>query len=781
MSTLSEPAKRKKSTEPKPLREKKKAFHRASRTSSFAKQAQAIDIRAIVGRRKLPILISCFLGLLVGAAYYLFLIPKFESRAEIMLLQNESATMASHVGSGKENISQDLLATHMSLIQSHRIIQQALENHQLLNLPSLEEKITEKSTILDYVTDNLYVTRGGKGAARNAHTLSIAFRHTSQEDSTRVVTAIVREYQDFVSSKFKDVNEEAVKLINTARLELDQELDQLSSKYKDFRNSVPLISSNNRNIHELRYQDLANEISKVSIDLDEAKGRLKLVMEGLRRLNDDAHPLEKLCLIDERNATRLGILVSVERGEAQTAAFQALQPQRAAGAATEFSKLLELKTKLTNARAVYGAKHPQVQEMETQITEIERFLNQRKAELGLSEDEQSLKPDDVMNAYVRLLRNDIMVMEQRQADLQRQQQEAEAEAKNLVRFELENEDMIRRRNRLETLYDSVVSRLKDINMRQDSTGMIQEEIQPPTIGEKVAPRGIIAAIITILSSAFLAGSTVLVAELMDKRIHSVEELEELFGAGVIGQVIDFNRHEPTSKLLRSLRNSSSPIVPELIAFHDARNPISEVFRTIRTQALFNLGRRRQVLVVSSPSQGDGKSTMTANLAISLASTDKRILLVDCDLRRPTIHKLFGLRHEEGLADVGLGNSSLQDCLQSTPIENLSILTSGGTPANPAELLSSQRFADILEILRQEYDLIILDCPPILPVADPSIVAPLADGILLVTGMDSESQLKSHECQRILSRIDADLVGIVVNKTIFQTAGEYKKYQGYYQS
>lgn len=778
LGVASEPVKRRKVADNKPQSRKKKAFQSSAKTM-LARQVQSLDLLAIATRRKALIFAACFFGLLVGAAYYLFLIPKYESRAELMLLQNESAAMASHVGSGKDNISQDLLATHMSLVQSHRIIQQALASHQLLSLPSLEEKITDKRTIVDYVSENLYVTRGGKGAARNAHTLSIAFRHTSQEDCTKVVRAIVTEYQDFVSSKFKDINEEAVKLINTARLELDDELEQQSSQYKEFRNSVPLISTNNRNIHEQRYQDLSAEISRVQIGLDEFKSRQKLVLEGLEQLNDDSHPLEKLSLIDERNATRLGILVSVERGEAQTAAFQALQPQRAAGATTEFSKLLELKSRLKNVRIAYGPKHPQVQELETQIHEIESFLNQRKSELGLSEEEQSLKPDDVMNAYVRLLQNDILALEQRLLDLQRQQQEAETEAKKLVLFELENEDMVRRRSRLESLYDSVVSRLKDINMRQDSTGMIQEEIQPPTLGERVAPSGVIAAIITLLSSAFLAGSTVLVAELMDKRIRSIEELEELFGAAVIGQVIDFRRHDQTAKLLRKLKKGSSAVVPELIAFHDAKNPISEVFRTLRTQALFNLGRRRQVLVVSSPLQGDGKSTVTANLAISLASTDKRVLLIDCDLRRPTVHQMFGLGNDHGLADCCSRSNRLEDCVQATPIENLLVLTSGGMPDNPAELLSSMHFLDLLSEARQQFDMIILDCPPLLPVADPSIVAPLADGLLLVTSTDSESLLKARECHRILSRIDVDLVGIVVNKSIFQTPGYYKKYQGYY--
>ncbi len=781
MSIISEPIKRKKHVGAKPVRTKKPPTSDKPTASTLRDKAQQIDLLAILKRRQTLIMGSGLAGLLIGLAYYFLLTPKYESRSELMLLQNDSARLASHAANGSDSISQDLLATHMNLIQSQRIINQALINHSLTGAPSLVEKITDDETMVDYVIDNLYVTRGGKGAARNAHTLKVAFRHTDVEDCTKVVAAIVEEYQAFVSTKFKDINEEAVKLINTARLELDQEIEKISDEYKEFRNSSPLISQDSSNIHEVRYLDISNEMSTLTMKIDETKGRLNLVLEGLKRVDVQTHPLEKLSLIDEGSAERLGIMVTVESGQAQTATFQALQPQRAAGAETEFSKLLELKTRLTNARVVYGPKHPQVQELETQIQEIEGFLSKRKAELNIDDEVHVIRTDDVMNAYVRMLRNDIFVMEQRLTDLNKQQLEAETAAKDLVRFELEDDDLTRRRVRMESLYDSVITRLKEINMRQDTTGIIQEVIEEPTVGERVSPSELIAVIVTVLATMFLAGSSVLVAELMDQRIYSLDELEELYGTSVIGQIINFAQHEPTQTLMKQLQQSNGPVAPALIAFHDAKNPISEVVRTIRTQTLFNLGRKGQILAVTSPLQGDGKSTITANLAVSFASTGKRILLVDCDLRRPTVHTIFGLGNEYGLKDVCTLASSIDDCLQSSAIENLTVLTSGGIPDNPAELLSSERFSNVLLMLRQQFDIIILDCPPVLPVTDPSIIAPLADGLLLVTGMDSESLVKSRECQRVLSRLDCDLVGIVVNRSILHSPGYYKKYQGYYQA
>src|SRR5262249_28722871 len=142
------------------------------------------------------------------------------------------------------------------------------------------------------------------------------------------------------------------------------------------------------------------------------------------------------------------------------------------------------------------------------------------------------------------------------------------------------------------------------------------------------------------------------------------------------------------------------------------------------------GQGSQVIQVTSPSKGDGKSTMAANLAVSIAQSGKRVLVVDADFRRPRQHHIFGLAGRVGLATVMAGDAELSTAIPATPVPNLDVLPCGARPTNPAELLTLPRFAELLGELRGRYDFVIVDTPPLLAVSDPSVVAPRVDGVLL---------------------------------------------------
>ncbi len=743
------------------------------------------DFFGILNRRKGLIVASAIFGLIIAAGYYVFMPPRYESSAQILLMQNESATMATEINkkSSQDSISEDLLATHMSMIQSRRIIGEALKNANLEQLPSLVSEIEDDGTPIPYIIDNLYVTRGGSGSARGARVLSLGFRHSNAQDSQSVVKAILSEYKNFVSSKFQDINKEAYNLINKARLEMEADIDDLSKKYRDFRSNSPILASEpgRANIYSIRYEELSSELSTLVSAIDESTGRLELVKSQLRMLEGTgAHELEKLALIDDRNAERLGILVTVERGESQTASFQALMPERAAGANTEYSTLLMLKGQLRKAINEFGAKHPTVEELEAQVAETESFIRDRQRELGMVEDTVPLKPDDVMAAYIRLLSNDLSALERRKSDIEKQIEEAGIKAKELVKYELEDESFVRKLDRQEELYDSVVERLREINMQQDSSSIIQEVISEPLLGEKVSPSGTMAVGLALLSCIMLGGVTVLVAELTDKTFHAAEELEVVYGAPLLGHIPDFERETVSKTLVKKISRTRPESSPTLLTLHAPSSRISEIYRSIRTQMLFSLRNGANLLAVTSPEQGDGKSTVSANLALSIAKTGKTVLLVDSDMRRPNVHRIYGLENKLGLVDVVTGRSSLREVCHVGPVEGLTILTTGELPDDPAELLSSDAFVGLLDNWRDQYDFVILDCPPILRVSDPLIVAPLVDSILLVTRVISQGLPKARQCFKALKSVDTPIVGIVVNRAGSSAHGySYATYENGY--
>ncbi|GAB5403858.1 MAG: polysaccharide biosynthesis tyrosine autokinase [Aureliella sp.] len=728
----------------------------------------SIDLLAVLARRWPLIVASGVFGLIVGATYFLFFPPKYESRSQILLMQDEAVSVASNTGVGDSSPSEDLLATHMSVIQSKRLVREALEGAELLQLPSIVENLGEDETPESFVIDNLYVTRGGEGAARDARILTVAMRHVNPEDSQILNRAIVDHYQEFVKKNFnKDTTGESFNLIEKARTDIQEDMDELAEDYKKFRQASPLLASTDggANIHALRYEELAAELSTLQSEIDDSTGRLKLVKSGLAALADSDGPeLQKLALIDERNAERLGILVTVERGEAQTASFQALQPERMAGAQVEYSSLLNLKAKLTQALSDYGPKHPEVVSLQTQVDEMAEFIAGREKVLGVNGDEVPLTPDDIMSAYVGLLENDLVALKQRKSDLEKQQAEAEAAAKELLELEFEDEQFRNDLLRQEELYASVIEQIKDFNLNREASPLIQEVVEEASIGEKVSPNAPIAAAISMLTAMLLAGSSVLVAELSDKTLHSSEDIEDVYGAQVLSSIPDFSKDAETRLAIRRIAKTRPSLDSTLITYHDSKSRISEVFRGIRTQLLFQLSVDKRLFMVTSPSQGEGKSTTGANLAISLAGTGKSVALVDCDLRRPRVDKMFSLSARPGVSDVLNSVAELENVLNDSPVDGLRVITAGTQVDNPAEILARPEFTNFLQELKSKFDVVMIDCPPLLPVADPAIIAANADGVLLVTAIGPDALPKAKRASSIIESTDAEVLGVIVNKT-----------------
>ncbi|WP_214816771.1 CpsD/CapB family tyrosine-protein kinase [Exiguobacterium sp. s59] len=202
----------------------------------------------------------------------------------------------------------------------------------------------------------------------------------------------------------------------------------------------------------------------------------------------------------------------------------------------------------------------------------------------------------------------------------------------------------------------------------------------------------------------------------------------------------------------------------LITLVNPQSPIAEQYRTIRTNLQFtSLGADLQTIVVTSASPGEGKSTTASNLAIVYAQLGKRVLLVDCDMRKPTAHFTFQLPGQLGLSTVLAKRTTLERSIQSTQVPKLFMLPAGPIPPNPSELLASPMMKRVLEEIKQSYDMIILDAPPIMQVADSRIVASEADGTILVIGCDNSNRDYVLKAKEQLELSGANILGLVMNK------------------
>ena len=218
----------------------------------------------------------------------------------------------------------------------------------------------------------------------------------------------------------------------------------------------------------------------------------------------------------------------------------------------------------------------------------------------------------------------------------------------------------------------------------------------------------------------------------------------------------------------------------LVTQHDPKSPAAEAYKVIRTSIQFaKAGNSLKTIAITSCTPDEGKSTTAANLAIVLTQTGKRVLLMDCDMRNPTVHKNFKLSNKVGLSScISLG-TELAEAVQETEIENLDALTSGVIPPNPSELLGSERMQAILARAQEEYDYVLLDTPPVLPVTDTLVLGSLVDGLILVLDSGEIKVEMARDVKNQLMHAGANILGVVLNKVRSEHHGYGYGYYYYY--
>ncbi len=226
---------------------------------------------------------------------------------------------------------------------------------------------------------------------------------------------------------------------------------------------------------------------------------------------------------------------------------------------------------------------------------------------------------------------------------------------------------------------------------------------------------------------------------------------------------------------------------KLFTLKNPKSLVSEAFRTLRTNIQFtNIDKNIKTLVVTSSGPGEGKTTIACNLATSIAQTEKRVLLIDCDMRKPRVHKVFGITNLEGLTNILMGEKKISEVefRGDQNIKSLTVLTSGPIPPNPAELLGSRRMRDFLEDMRDQFDMIILDSPPINLVTDSAVLSTITDGTIMVVEVGKTDVEAAINAKELLEKVNANLIGVVLNK--IPTRGRsyydysYYQYEDYYE-
>ena len=338
-------------------------------------------------------------------------------------------------------------------------------------------------------------------------------------------------------------------------------------------------------------------------------------------------------------------------------------------------------------------------------------------------------------------------------ELGKQYNENQKEAKQFELDLLVDDDLRNKLERQRLLFNTVVEQLKQARFVSDYSSLTSQVIDPPkTPRRPVWPRTGLTLALALVIGGMLGTSIVMVRDRLDPRIRSLDELRQLTGLSVIGQVA-----------LMPENQAGVPGCFGLISHTRPRSDWAEAYRVARTN-IDSLRRntRLQVLLVTSAYAEEGKTTAASNLAISFATTGRKVLLIDADLRHPSLDKIHSVDRVQGLSCLLNDVMPLHRVVQQSRINSLDVVTAGPEVPNPAELLSSPRLAELLDEARKSYDIILVDSSPLLAVSDPAIVGAVADGIILTVRAWMLDHRDAEQSVELLRNLGTPILGLLVN-------------------
>jgi capsular exopolysaccharide synthesis family protein len=422
----------------------------------------------------------------------------------------------------------------------------------------------------------------------------------------------------------------------------------------------------------------------------------------------------------------------------------------------------------------YGDDHPRRRALQRQLDLTRKIYEEKIAALGQVESEDTTGADTAAKAlgdYIQSLQVSVQREQKELKRLQLQRKEISVEAKSLLEDAAKDRYFKDQIARQDVLFNETVAKLSEIDLSEQYGSNERfriERFSDPGLGLKTDP-SLAKSLAGGTMLGFLAGFGLgYLVEMFDKTFRSPQEVSDVLQLPLIGHIPEIIPEKVEGSVLSDT----------LITAHQPKSPLAENFRAIRTALYFSTaGQQNRVLQTTSPVPGDGKSTLTANLAVTIAQSNKSILVVDADFRRPTQHKLFGLENKIGLSSVVIGHADPMEAAQPTEIPNLHVMSCGPRPHNPSELLTSPQFEELLEVLREQYDFVMIDTPPVLAVTDPGIVSARVDGVIMALRIRKNGRPGTLRARKILQDLDANILGIVVNG-IDHRSGAYGYYSNY---
>lgn len=716
----------------------------------------AIDLREywrMLVKRKWVVISFLIIVTVAALLSTLLMVPEYRSTATVQV-SPDSARIFGYEDFAAEPRAgaKEFYATQYDILRSRSLAEGIIKSRDLVSHPELTGEASQRGLVAEFRNLGGIVFGSGGGSAdsarnerqrlrtavrnfrskveispvQNSQLVKVGFVSFDPEFAREMANALVDEYTQSTMQRRYDAGADAREFLESQLDEMRVALERSDQALMDFAEE--------------------NQIA----NLDE---RRDMAAEGLRQLNSR---------LNDVNADLLNL--EAWRDQIRTGEIQYLEPVQSDEQIRELqAELAAVNTEYASLSERFMEGYPTMVELRERIDRLRQELDERRQAIAAN----------ILSRYNTLLN--------RQERLEQAIEDREQAIMDLNQRSVQYNILQREYETNNELYDGLLQRMKEIGVaagaQENNIAVIDPAVAPASPFKPNLPLNMALALVLGL---FGGCGLAILLEYLDRTVRATEELEQLMGRPMLGLV-------PLVKVREKRKSDRGLKQPErAVGHYSARYPsssVSEAFRSLRTSLMFSsIGGMPATLLMTSPGPGDGKTTAAINLATVLAQNGERVLLIDADLRKPRLHRDFGMPREPGLtnriARLHAEGGKDPSVIQRTDVENLFFMPSGTHTPNPAEMLGSPRMTEILGKYVKVFDRIVIDTAPVLGLADSLVMSKQVDGVLMVVAAGNTGKDSVKAAMKRMNQVGAPVLGGVLNAVDLESP-DYSYYSSYY--
>ncbi|MEH1974477.1 MAG: polysaccharide biosynthesis tyrosine autokinase [Nostoc sp.] len=679
----------------------------------------------VIQRRWLPLVGIFGIAVTLGCLYAFSLKPSYKAEGSLMIKTNNSSSLT---GSPQDigrlealNINDNPLETQVRVIGSNPVIEKTINS---LNLKDSQGKLLSIPDLAKQLK-----IEGIKGT----DVVQLSYKGGDPQLAAKIVNEVIDSYIDLNIKANQNEALTAKQVLVTEVPKAEEIVRRAESKLRLFKETNKIVVLEQEATAAVdTISKLGNQISQALAQLDDVKGRLE-------QLRSEAQ-------VDSQQ----GVIAS--------------ELSQAPGVQKVLAQLQETESQLALERTRFEPGHPTITSLEEKVVALKSLLKDRTGQVaGTAQITQgSLQIGQLRQSLIADITRaqaERVGLERQIGTLLRQQDAYIKRANNLPRLEQSQRELERKLQAAQTTYETLLKKRQEIDVAQNQKIPNARVISYALIPDKAeGPRKILFIVGGGGIGLFLGIIVAFSLDLIDRSVKTVKEAKEVLRYSVLGVIPTQPRN---GKAHSSIAGLDRPI-PKIIGRDIPYFPLGNAYQILQVNLKFLCSDKPlKSIVITSSVAKEGKSDVSANLAVTMAQAGRRVLLVDADMRHPIQHHIWGLTNTSGLSNVITGQVSLDAAVQEV-MPNLEVLSSGVLPPNPVAMLDSQRMATLISNFGREYDLVIFDTPPLSGIADAAVLSTLTDGILLVVRPGVVDFNSANAAKEFLTQSGQKVLGIVIN-------------------